>query len=161
MNTLILSQPVATHNIIDQFLAGRTPQTIRAYQQDIDSFSRYLQVQDNNEASRLLLSCDAGRANQVVLAYRGHLKEKGLQHASINRRLSTLRSLVKLARTLGLVTWSIEIQNLKASPVKDTRGPQESGFKQLMELLAQRVDPMSKRDLAILLLLHDLGPPED
>lgn len=158
MNNLpVQIQTIDHSNLVEEFLRGRTPQTLRAYQQDMESFSQYLGSHDSNEASRVLLSCDAGKANQVVLSFRNHLKESGLQHSSINRRLSTLRSLVKLARTLGLVTWSIEIQNLKTSPSKDTRGPRESGFTKLMSQVQYRTDPKGVRDHCILLLLHDLG----
>jgi integrase/recombinase XerC len=46
-----------------------------------------------------------------------------LQAATINRRLAALRSLVKLTNTLGLVSWTLAVENVKAQAYRDTRGP--------------------------------------
>ena len=50
----------------------------------------------------------------------------GLQPATINRRLATLRSLVKFANTLGLVSWTLSVENLPVLPYRDTDGPDRS-----------------------------------
>ena len=75
----------------------------------------------------------------------------------MNRRLAAVRSLVKLARVLGLVPWSIEIGSVKAAPCRDTRGPGREAVIQMVDHLAGKSDPKSVRDLAILRLLYDLG----
>ena len=48
------------------------------------------------------------------MLYRAHLQDRKLSPATINRRLAALRSLVKLARTLGLVTWGLEVEGLRS-----------------------------------------------
>jgi ribonuclease I len=55
-----------------------------------------------------------------------------LQAATINRRLAALRSLVKLATTLGLVSWTLAVENLKAQAYRDTRGPSLDAYKALL-----------------------------
>jgi len=80
-----------------------------------------------------------------------------LQAATVNRRLAAVRSLVKLARTLGMVPWSIEVENLKAQAYRDTRGPGRQGFRRLMEEAGSRTDRKALRDRAVLRLLHDLA----
>lgn len=83
--------------------------------------------------------------------------ERGLKAATVNRRLAALRALVKLARTLGLVAWALEIANLKADQDRDLRGPTRGALKRVLHVLDQRGDAKAKRDRAILRLLHDLG----
>ena len=42
-----------------------------------------------------------------AFGYRSQMIERGLPATTINRRLAALRSLVKLANTLGLVSWTL------------------------------------------------------
>lgn len=144
-------------HIVDEFLRGRTATTLKAYSADIQAFADYLHTSDTNEAARTLLLFGPARGNSLTLDYRNHMKESGLSHATINRRLSTLRSLTKLARMRGLINWTLEVENLRAHAYRDTKGPRESGFQQLHSHIVQRTDPKGIRDTAILLLLHDLG----
>lgn len=143
--------------IVDEFLRGRTETTLAAYRADMQAFAEYLHVPDTNDAARLFLSFGPARGNSLVLDYRNHMKESGLQHSTINGRLSTLRSLTKLARMRGLINWSLEVENLKSRAYRDTKGPRESGFRRLQTQAEQRTDAKGMRDYAILLLLHDLG----
>jgi len=98
-----------------------------------------------------------GRANETVLLFRSQLQARGLAPATINRRLAALRSLVKLARTLGLITWVLEVEGVRTEPYRDTRGPGHAGFRQLLAGLDGRIDPKAIRDRALLRLLYDLG----
>lgn len=93
--------PVA--RLVGAFLSGRSARTLDAYRADLGDFAAFVGVEGVDEAAGALLACGLGAANERVLAYRAHLLERGLSPATINRRLSAVRSLVKLARTLGLV----------------------------------------------------------
>jgi len=86
-----------------------------------------------------------------------HLLERGLAPATVNRRLAALRSLVALARTLGLVGWTLEVGSVKAERYRDTRGPGVAAVRRLLAAVEGRVDPKALRDRAILRLLFDLG----
>jgi integrase/recombinase XerC len=68
-----------------------------------------------------------------------------------------LRSLVQLARTLGIVSWSLEVQNARSESYRDTRGPGINGVRLLLNEARRGGDKKSLRDLAILRLLYDLG----
>jgi integrase/recombinase XerC len=59
----------------------------------------------------------------MVLGYRSHLVDRKLSPATINRRLAALRSLVKLGRTLGVITCTLEVPNLKAQAYRDDLPP--------------------------------------
>jgi len=155
ISSTLVKEKVAA--LIQAFLSGRNALTIRAYRQDLNDFSSFTRARGVDDAARGLLSLAPGDANALALSYKANLVERGLQAATINRRLAALRALVKLARTLGIVLWSLEVQNLKVEQDRDLRGPARGTLKKVLHSLDQRGGPKAKRDLAILRLLHDLG----
>jgi integrase/recombinase XerC len=71
----------------------------------------------------MLMARGMGEANALTLAYKTHLMERELAAITINRRLTAPRSMIKLARTLGLIPWTLEIQGLKTEAIETTDGP--------------------------------------
>lgn len=144
-------------DLVQAFLAGKSAATLRAYDKDLKDFQAFLGAATVREAANILITSAPGAANGLVLAYRVDLQKRELSSATINRRLAALRSLVKMARVLGMVTWSIEISSLEAAPIRDTKGPGRVGFEKLMEELEARNDEKSIRDRAALWLLYGLA----
>jgi integrase/recombinase XerC len=136
------------------FVEGRSPATIRAYRADVADFSRFL-VAAPARALDTLLSGGAGHANEVVLRYRGHLQQRGLKAATVNRRIATLRSVVAFARTLGYIDWQIAVRGVKSQPYRDTRGPGIDGVRRVLTALSKREDEKSVRDTALVRLMFD------
>jgi integrase/recombinase XerC len=157
MTALAVTSPQdGAGRLVAAFLAGRNSRTMRAYSQDLDDFRSFVGAPDVATASAALLASGHGDANALGLAYKAHLTDRGLAAATINRRLAALRSLVKLARVLGMVAWTLEVQNAKAQPYRDTRGPGRPGFRAMLEKLGDD-DPKTRRDRAILRLLYERG----
>jgi len=148
---------LTTADLLAAFLSGRNPRTRDAYRADLADFAAFAGASILDIAAQWLLSRGHGPANALALSYRAHLVERGLSVATINRRLAALRSLVKLARTLGLIAWTLDVSNGKAEPYRDTRGPGRSGFRAMLDQLEQRRDAKGSRDRAILRLLYDLA----
>src|SRR3954453_18600071 len=106
--------------LLDPFLAGRNPRTLAAYQADLEDFRRFLETCSLypptpltvGEAVKGLLENAEVMAGLYAREYRQQMRERGLQITTINRRLATLRSLVKLANTHGLVTWTLSVENV-------------------------------------------------
>jgi len=145
-------------DLLEAFLAGRRPTTLRAYAKDLDDFAAALGLGDARAAVESLIAGDAGRANALALTYRAHLAGRGLAPATVARRLAALRSVVKLARTLGRVAWTIDVGSPRAEAYRDTRGPGLAGWKAMLAAAGERsATPKGKRDLALLRLMHDLG----
>ncbi len=153
------NQPqIGCSNLIKSFLSGRKSSTIEAYRRDLQDFSNFLHTKNIDEAAAVLLSSSHGQANSLGLVYKNHLIDSlKLSSASVNRRLAALRSLVKLARTMGLVSWEMEVQNQKHSPYRDVTGIGISGINTIFRMLQSRSKSKSVRDYAILRLLYDLG----
>lgn len=141
--------------LVADFLAGRKATTLRTYSQGLTDFAAFMGAADVDEAARRLLTLDHGEANHVVLNYRADMVASDLAANTVNARLAAIRSLVKLARTLGLIGWSIDIANVKAKAYRDTTGPGHAGYRRLVAELERDGKPKAVRDLAIVRLLFD------
>lgn len=144
-------------DLVGAFLSGRNPKTLLAYRNDLQDFATFMGTPTPQGATTLLLAQGSGPANGLALAYRAHLLERGLAPKTVNRRLSSLRSMVKLGRILGMVSWSLEVESVKAAAYRDTRGPGLDGFRKMMESLEAGLDAKTMRDRAILRLLFGLA----
>jgi integrase/recombinase XerC len=144
-------------SLVAAFLAGRNARTTGAYRQDLDAFRRFLQVPTLDDAAHRLLAPAPGDAHALALAYQAHLLERGLQATTVNRRLATLRSLVQFAGTVGRVTWTLDVKNVKTQPYRDTTGPGKTAIRAMLEALQARQDAKAQRDRAAIRLLYDLG----
>src|SRR5215831_5084215 len=147
----------AASRLLAAFFGGRKTETIKAYQADLEGFRVFVKTSTLEEAARLLLGSNLGQANALVLDYKAHLLGRQLTPATINRRLAALRSLVKLARIVGLITWKLEVEGMKSEGYRDTRGPGRIGFRDMLHVLDRRKDAKAIRDRAILRCLFDLG----
>jgi integrase/recombinase XerC len=152
-----LDPSTATARLVDAFLAGRSPETVRAYGRDLADFAAFLDAPDAGAAAARLLAGGQGQANATVLSYRAAMLQRGLSPATVNRRLAAVRSLVALGRTLSMVPWELSVPGVRSEAYRDTAGPGRRGMRRLLERAAARTDPKGVRDYAILRLLHDLA----
>jgi len=144
-------------NLFSLFLAGKSPGTLKAYSRDINSFSEYIGAKSPQEGVSSFLSQAPGDAMLMVLTYQAHLNESGLATSTINRSIAALRSLVKLARAVGLVNWTLEVKGLPNVPYRDTRGPGIDAVRRMFNHLSKSEKPINIRNVAIIRLLFDLG----
>jgi integrase/recombinase XerC len=144
-------------DLVGAFLAGRNARTLLAYRKDLEDFQAFTGAPSIQAAVALLLSQGSGPANGLALAYRVHLLERRLSPATINRRLASLRSMVKLGRVLGVVSWSLQVESIKAAAYRDTRGCGADGFKKMLNHLEEAQDKKAIRDRSILRLLFGMA----
>jgi len=162
--SIIVAEPAAAlplsrlqERLLDAFLAGRSPRTQAAYQRDVQDFAAFVGAADAEAAARRLIATPHGEANGLALAYRAHMLARKLAPATINRRLSALRSLVQLGNVLTLITWQLQVDNVRAELYRDTRGPGRKAVKAMIRHAIAKGGMKGLRDAAILRLLHDLG----
>jgi len=150
---------VDTERLVRIFLSNKSERTIAAYKKDLVDFARFLGVEDGglDDAARRFLSVGRGGANALAAEYREHLESRKLSPATINRRLSALRSMVEQAATLGLVSWELKIKGPKSRSYRDTAGPGTRNVQRMMTHVRAREDKKGIRDFAILRLLYDLA----
>jgi integrase/recombinase XerC len=136
---------------------ARKPTTRRAREQDAADLTRFLATVGPAEACALFVVGGAPQANAIATAYTRSMLDKGLSPATINRRVSTLRRLVKLGRRFEVITWGLDVDSQRVESYRDSSGPGRSGWLRLLDMAtkaAAKTDK-GKRDLAIVRLLHD------
>ncbi len=164
---------IDAERLVKIFLSNKSERTIAAYKKDLTDFARFLGIQDGNldHAARLFLSNGRGGANALAAEYREQMETRKLSPATINRRISALRSMVEQAGTLGLTSWELKIRGVKSQPYRDTEGPGTRNVRKMLGLVEGRkkrsnregnqheaqTNPKAIRDFAILRLLYDLA----
>lgn len=146
-----------TDALVESFLAGRSPRTVAAYRQDLADFALFVGTATSEDAANTLLDGGHGHANGLALAYRNSLVDRGLAAATVNRRLAALRSLVALARTVGMIPWTLDVAGMRAQAYRETAGPGTKGVDALFDALEARDDAKGARDRAIVACLFDLA----
>lgn len=136
--------------------ASLKPNTLKAYGETFDDFARFIGAASREEAARLLFTCEHGQANLLALRYRTHLiSDRGMAAKSVATRLGCLAGIVKRCRRLGVVVWKLEVESLKTTPIRDTRGPGMAAVSQMLASLAKADTPLNRRDAAIIALLFN------
>jgi integrase/recombinase XerC len=134
----------------------RSPNTKRAYQKDISQFLAHVpQLHDSTERSPNVLGVilsDRFFAYEVINRYRAELIKKELAPATINRKLSAIKSLAAYAYQCGHCEFTLEAIKLeKNRNYRDTSGIDAIAFKKLLDTCDSSL--LGLRDFAILSLL--------
>jgi len=143
--------------VLEAFLESRSSQTRRAYRGDFKTLARFLNTNTIEAAIEQVVEADSGDLNAIAIEYRTFLARLDLSPSTINRRLASLRSILKHARILGFNTAQVAIPNVKSEQYRDTRGPGRKGFLRMLEALEDKDDRKSVRDRALLRLLYDVA----
>jgi integrase/recombinase XerC len=134
----------------------RSLNTRRAYEKDLRYFFLAAYGQKPTEAViAQFLQSNRFEAIAIALRYKSDLIAKGLKEATINRRLSALKSLVNFAAKLGKCNWNLDdVQTEAVQTYRDTTGIKPDGIRTML-LSINRESDMGKRDFAILRLLWE------
>jgi integrase/recombinase XerC len=134
------------------------PRTRQEYGKSIDYFCRSM-APDRSSSIFLqeFLDSTKQQAIHLVLEWRQHLLNEGKASATINLRISALKSLVEYAGKQNACSFSLsEIKSLKSQRYKDTQGVSVDDYRSILDLVDRSTD-LGIRDYAILLLLWDLA----
>ena len=134
----------------------RSLATQRAYTGDIKDFFGWRSQEVCAASVCELCSLDAGRLTQALLAYKTELVRRNLAEATCNRRLSAVRSLLRMARRLGAGNPDPAglVASEKVKEYRDTRGVSTVDVARLLDA-PDRATLKGKRDYALLVLLWE------
>jgi integrase/recombinase XerC len=133
----------------------RSEHTRRAYSHDLQNFFNVIASgrELNSDLAREFLCLTKNQAIAVVIAYRNHLFELGLSPATINRRVSAIKSLVEMGQIFGICDYTLDvIKNEKVKPYRDTKGVEVSDMIKVFEVIDTST-LIGKRDAAMMRLL--------
>lgn len=148
--------------VVEILLGAPNEHTRRGYATDLAAYAGWACV-PRDEALASLVALGPLEGHVQVTRYRESLTGSGLSPGSVNRRLTTLRTWVKLAKTLGLSTWALELRGLKTETYRDTRGPGTEVVKAMIEaadadaVRGGRVGREGRRDALLVRLMFTLG----
>jgi integrase/recombinase XerC len=143
--------------MISKWLNNLALTTAEAYRKDLRTFAEFTGHVDAEACAQAFIRLDNGQANALLLAWKSSMRDAGKSPATINRRLSTLKSLVKRARLLGLTTMCVDVAGERRSAYRDTRGPSMAAIRKILAEAEKRIDAKGLRDLSLLVLMTDLG----
>jgi SAM-dependent methyltransferase len=98
----------SARELLERFLENRGDRTQLAYSADLDEFARFLGA-DAPAAIAQLLAAGPNAGHRLVLDYSIDMRRRGRAASTIERRLATLRALVRTARDRGDVDWLLAV----------------------------------------------------
>lgn len=160
--------PFVRQALVQHFLEGLDPKTRAEYGRALTGFAAFAaqayELPPTVKPAEWFLTLDGGQANEVALRWRTYLQHDcHYAPKTVNQRLSALRSLVKLAKITGRVGWTLDVKNLPAGKLRDTRGPGHDGYKRLLAVNREKNgdSPIGRRNEALLRLLFELALRKD
>jgi len=150
--TKLRPAPVRVSQMVARHLSVQAERTREAYQRDLAHFARFCGCKTTDDAIDRLIQTDTAIAQDVVLSFQAHLIHEGLAPATVNRRMSALRSVLKLARAVGATQLRLDlIKNLDAEELtRDVRGPGMAVIRQLIEVADADPSPVGIRDAVLM-----------
>ena len=91
-------------------------------------------------ANVLLDSAGQPKVTRLLTDYKGAQGKAGLAPATINSRVSAVRSLLKLGMELGYISWAVKVKNIKSEPYRDTKGPGAAAVSKMIAAIGKRPD---------------------
>jgi integrase len=161
--TIAAGRRHTSDTILRAWLEGKGEHTVRAYQRDLEAFAQFFSLalamrptMTVGAALDTFFGQSAPSAHEIALGFRHFLTSAQLASATINRHLATLRSVSKLARMLGLASWSLEVPGVPVERRRQTAGPTVDVFNTMLAATAGETE-RETRDAAILTTFFCLG----
>lgn len=132
---------------------ARTPNTARAYNADMATFTRYLTLDIPAEAVDYLVGLTRGAAKRVLDGYVTWLRSRYSLN-SARRKIQSLVGLLRLAHEYEIIPWAIfRMPMPAAASIRDTRGPSREDMLAMVEVSEQRGDAKGVRDAALIRMM--------
>lgn len=142
--------------VLEYALSDVAPNTRVAYAKDIELFAKWLGT-TSEAAVALLISRGRGAANALVVDWLSTMREEGLVPATRARRATALAAVVRAARRLELVEWSLEVKRPKVRKYRDTRGAtREQGQQLVASCSTETLEGIRNRALLLVVLTMGL-----
>jgi SAM-dependent methyltransferase len=112
--------------LLHRFLGNRGDRTQQAYTADLEEFARFLGAAMPAAVAQLLAAGPAA-GHRMAVDYTIDLRRRNRAPSTIDRRLTTLRALVRTAQEQGIVDWHLQVPGeeevtaaVERQPVRDS-----------------------------------------
>lgn len=131
-----------------------TKSNLKDSHNDLRFFGKFCGCDTPEQIEALLLGPESTKekTQDLVASYRDHLVSRGMAYGTINRRLTVVRTLVRLAKLVGAVKWEIDVPAGPKTKRRDTRGVSKRSLKAASRMVDDT--PRARRDRAIVTLAH-------
>lgn len=110
--------------VLSEWLNRRTELTRRNYESDLRGFADWANQKGASGGFQLLIEVGQIDAQNLVAEYKSWLLKNTTEAPNtINRKLSSIRSLLKAARMAGLIDWTITVENVEKKIIRNTASP--------------------------------------
>lgn len=144
--------------------AHPNPRSKRIYDLAWRKLAAYLGHDSTPECLSAVLAMSHAAAEATVGNWRDHLAAMGRKPNTVATYIAAIRSVIQLAHTRGLVSWSVSaVKSPPTHAYKDVAGTPYESYRAMLEASIERIeaadgsDKKNKRDRAILRLMYDLG----
>jgi integrase len=149
--------------LLARWIEGLSEPVRAAYGRHLASFSRWALAASSTEpgveaALRLVCTLRCRDVHQLVKGWRDHLLASGLATGTVAGAVSAVGSLVRAAKSAGLIEWTLEGVAPRVEARHDRRGPTHGDVERLLchlDALAEGGDLHAARDAALVALLHN------
>ena len=147
-------------NILKEMLNHRRSFNTRiSYETDIKDFFNFFGYEPSPETIKNFLGLTKLQATAFVLEWKHELVKRGLKDSTINRKVGSIKALVKFSNDIGVCFWTLTAEALVCKRVqryRDTTGVPASEIKKILAF--PDCDTFAgKRDYAMLQLLWGNG----
>ena len=148
--------------VLDRFLANRGERTLQAYTADLEEFARYT-GKALPEAVAQLLAAGPAASHRLALDYAIELRRRSRALSTIDRRLTALRALVRIAQDAGLVDWQLDVPGDEEVAAAVERQPVRESEHYLFPRHPGEIDRLDIQHYALreMLQTNHLAPVDD
>lgn len=110
--------------LLAEWLAGKSENTRKSYESDAKLFANWANEPSASAVLARLIESGPEISTRIVAQYKKWLDQESKKAPNtINRRLSSIRQLLRAAKAATLIDWDIVVPNEKPQLVRDTRSP--------------------------------------
>lgn len=159
-----LALPEQGDDLLDVALSDLSETTRRLYRGDFERFAAWVGVEDTAAFTAHFLRLTKSKAAKLVRMYREHMEAQGYEPATVARALQAIVGMVERwyiasepERGIVYAPWSLKglVRSPKPPKYTDVEGIPHADWKAILGAVSGIETAAGKRDLAILLLLHD------
>lgn len=150
--------PATPRDVFNRFMGKRDPKTKAMYQRRWRFFADHLKLDGPETALAFMTQAGRGQAHAAAEGFVSEMVQDGKSSAVVNQSVAALRSMLKIARQVGMMEWSLELEGVKHEARRSTRGPGLEGCgKILAHIEATYTGANRRRNVALFRLLWDLA----